>query len=206
MLRLAPLPSGSFSCFEPLTGLPEAGLPRKAQFWFWCLEINEVEMASRRHRVLLLTIGAALMVAAWYWFRPEKLFTNKRVNEPAPFATNQSAQPLFTGVFSRKLHDTRGRATIYRDSGGSLSLRLTGFRTSEGPDVHVVLASSSDPALASTSPGRPLQLFEVGALRGNEGDQTYIFAPQPDLKHFDTVVIYCERFRAVFGTAKIEEF
>lgn len=172
----------------------------------WCVEINGVEMTFRRHRVLLILIGAAFLVAGWYWFRPDKLFTNKRVDEPTPFATSQSAQPLFTGVFSGKLHDTRGRATIYRDPGGSLSLRLTNFHTSEGPDVHVVLASSNDSALTSTTPGRPLQLFEVGALRGNEGDQTYSLAAQPDLKHYDTVVIYCERFRAVFGSAKIEEF
>jgi hypothetical protein len=39
----------------------------------------------RRYRVLILMIVAALvLVALWYAFRPEKLFINKKVDEPPP--------------------------------------------------------------------------------------------------------------------------
>jgi hypothetical protein len=163
-------------------------------------------MTIRKHRGLWTIVGAIVILALWYWFRPEKLFINKKVSEPEPFLAGQAAQPIYTGLFSSKLHETRGRVTIYRDGNGLRSLHLTGFHTSNGPEVHVVLAASNDPALESTAPGRPLLLFEVGALQGNDGDQVYALSPQADLAHYNTVAIYCERFRAVFGVANLESF
>jgi hypothetical protein len=83
---------------------------------------------------------------------------------------------------------------------------LSNFHTSNGPDVHVVLATASDPALQSASPGKVLDTLEVGALKGNDGDQAYKLPANADLARYNTVVIYCERFRAVFGTARLEAF
>jgi hypothetical protein len=163
-------------------------------------------MAFRKHRGLWMIAGTAIILALWYWFRPEKLFVNKKVNEAQPFVAGQAAQPIYTGLFSSKLHDTQGRATIYRDSNGGLSLRLTDFHTSNGPDVHVVLAASGDPALQNAVPGSAIQAFEVGALHGTQGDQTYPLSPQTNLSRYNVVAIYCERFRAVFGTASLETF
>ena len=54
------------------------------------------------------------------------------------------AQPLETGQFHGKVHNTSGRATIYREANGKLVLRLTNFKTSNGPDVHVVLIAAKD--------------------------------------------------------------
>ena len=83
---------------------------------------------------------------------------------------------------------------------------LTDFHTSNGPDVHVVLAKADDPALRSTMPGKALMLVEVSALKGNEGDQEYKLPPNVDLSRYSTVAIYCEGFRAVFGAASLENF
>jgi hypothetical protein len=80
-------------------------------------------------------------------FRPEKLWINRRVNEPAPFASRSEARPIFVGHLESRAHPTSGRVTIYEDLGGSRYLRLTDFTTSNGPDVHVVLARAEDPAL-----------------------------------------------------------
>jgi hypothetical protein len=158
-----------------------------------------------RHRIA--TVVAAIVVAAglWYLFRPEKLFITQRVNEPAPFAAG-AAQPVFTGLLSGKLHETKGRATVYRTPDGSMSLRLTDFSTSNGPDVHVVLVAAGDPGLKNDVPGQALQSIEIGALKGNEGNQEYKLPANVDLAQYDTVAIYCERFRAVFGTARLEAF
>jgi hypothetical protein len=128
------------------------------------------------------------------------------VNEAAPIAANDSAQPAFTGLLTSKLHETKGRATVYKAADGTMSLRLTDFSTSNGPDVHVVLAANGDPALKNTVPGQALQSIEVGMLKGNQGDQEYSLPPHIDLTQYDTVVIYCVRFRAVFGSAKLEAF
>ena len=145
-------------------------------------------------------------MALWYLFRPEKLFINKRVDEAAPFAQDDASQPVYTGRFRTVVHETSGRASVYRNTNGSLSLKLTDFNTSNGPDVHVVLAKAGDPALAKTSPGTPLDSVEVAPIKGNEGDQEYALPAGSDLAKYNTVVIYCERFRAVFGAADLQPF
>jgi hypothetical protein len=160
----------------------------------------------RKYKLLSVLTSLIIVGALWYLFRPEKLFINQRVNEAAPFAADHDAQPIYTGKLSGKLHETSGRATVYRQPDGTLALRLTGFHTSNGPDVHVVLATADDPALQSTAPGRALASVEVGGLKGNEGDQEYKLPASTDLAHYSTVAIYCERFHAVFGTATLQPF
>jgi Electron transfer DM13 len=159
-----------------------------------------------RHRVTTAIVALVAAAGLWYLFRPEKLFINQRVNEAAPTAAGNSAQPEFTGLLNSKLHETKGRATVYRAQDGTMNLRLTDFSTSNGPDVHVVLTEDSDPGLKNNVPGQALQSIEVGMLKGNEGNQEYKLPANVDLTRFDTVAIYCVRFRAVFGTARLEAF
>ena len=45
----------------------------------------------------------------------------------------RKAQTLQTGTFHGKVHKTSGRATIYQGEKGKLVLRLTNFKTSNGP-------------------------------------------------------------------------
>jgi len=54
----------------------------------------------------------------------------------------QSSTPVQTGIFHGQLHSTSGRASIYKGSDGKLTLRLTNFKTSNGPDVHVLLIAA----------------------------------------------------------------
>lgn len=147
-----------------------------------------------------------VLVALWYLFRPEKLFVNKRVNEAAPFATNGQAQPIYTGRLDGKLHATSGRATVYRQPDGTLNLRLSDFRTSNGPDVHVVLVQADDPALQASAPSKAPASVEIGALKGNVGDQDYRIPAGTDLTRYNAVAIYCERFHAVLGVANLQLF
>ncbi len=100
-----------------------------------------------RKKWVLVAVGVPVLVAAWWAFRPEKLWINQKVNEPAPFASTTDAEPLSTGRLEGKAHQTGGRATIYKSSDGARYLRLTDFTTSNGPDVHVVLARGDDPGL-----------------------------------------------------------
>ena len=160
----------------------------------------------RKHKLLSAAASLIVVAALWYLFRPEKLFVNQRVNEAASFATDRDAQPVYTGRLNGKLHETSGRATVYRQPDGTLTLRLTDFHTSNGPDVHVVLATADDPALQSAAPGKALASVEVGGLKGNDGDQDYQLPANTDFARYSTVAIYCERFHAVFGTATLQRF
>ena len=149
-------------------------------------------------------IGLPILIVAWLAFRPEKLWINQRVNEPALFASRSEAWPIFAGQLEGKAHPTSGRATIYESLGGKRYLRLTDFTTSNGPDVHVVLARAEDPALDQKIVKGNLDYVELGKLKGNQGDQNYDVPAAVDLQKYNAVVIYCERFNAVFAVARGE--
>ena len=83
---------------------------------------------------------------------------------------------------------------------------MTDFTTSNGLDVHVILARSDDQSLEQEIVKGNLDNVELGSLKGNKGDQNYDLPPTTDLTKYSAVVIYCERFHAIFGLARLEPF
>lgn len=113
---------------------------------------------------------------------------------------------LFTGKFHGKVHKTEGRATVYQEADGKVVLRLTNFKTSNGPDVHVILVATKDAMDDANFLKDNTEKIELGKLKGNEGDQNYEIPAGTDLAKFRTVSVYCERFNANFGAAPLEKF
>jgi hypothetical protein len=188
-------------------------------------------------RVLAVTAGT-LVAGAWYAFRPDRLFTTRVVDEPAPAAvvaptaertgTPPSAAPsaaasaapsasdgvfasdtgtvgavsaLATGRFHSNAHPTRGTATVLEVGPGRRVLRLTGFATSNGPDVRVVLVAAPD--VPDDATVRRAGYVQLGKLKGTRGDQNYDIPASLDLTRHRTVTIWCERFRVNFGSAPL---
>jgi hypothetical protein len=121
-------------------------------------------------------------------------------------AQEAGAKTLETGTFHGKVHNTSGRATIYQEKDGKLVLRLTRFKTSNGPDVHVVLIAGNDAEDDANFLKSGTERVELGVLKGNEGDQNYEIPTGTDLEKYRTVSIYCERFDANFGAAPLKKF
>lgn len=152
-------------------------------------------------KVLIPVFVVALFVA-WYEFRPERLVVNKRVHEELPAAQGSSpAQTLASGTFHSVLHPTSGTATIYRVGDGSRVVRLTKFKTSNGPDVHVYMVAASD-ANDNASVERA-GFIDLGSIKGNIGDQNYALGPDVDLSKYRAVSVWCKRFSVNFGTAPL---
>ena len=72
--------------------------------------------------------------------------------------------------------------------------------------MHVVLARAEDKALQQEIVGGNLDGLELGSLKGNKGDQNYDLPTTADLNQYQAVLIYCERFHAIFGVARLEKF
>jgi hypothetical protein len=121
-------------------------------------------------------------------------------------SAQQKAQAVEAGSFHGKVHKTSGKATIYKEADGRLVLRLTNFKTSNGPDVHVVLIAAKDADDDANFLKSSTEKLELGSLKGNEGDQNYDLPAGTDLDKFQTVSIYCERFNANFGAAPLKKF
>jgi Electron transfer DM13 len=155
---------------------------------------------------ILILIGIPAIAGAWWAFRPEKLFINQRVSEAAPAALSSEPEALYTGKLEGKVHQTSGRATIYKTANGKQYLQLSDFATSNGPDVHVLLARTEDKALDAEIVKGEFDSVELGTLKGNQGDQNYDLPASVDLNKYQAVAIYCERFHAIFGVARLEKF
>jgi len=152
-------------------------------------------------------VMAAVIVAggiAWYAFRPERLFVNKRVSEGLPtVASAATPQPisLESGNFHKGAHKTSGVATILQLPDGKRALRLTNFATSNGPDVHVYLVAANDATVSDTV--KKAGFVDLGSIKGNIGDQNYDVPSDVDLNKYRAVTIWCARFNVNFGTAPL---
>ena len=156
-------------------------------------------------RTVLILLGLVVLVGGWYLFRPERLFVNQQVSEALPTAPASGAaagpKTLAAGSFHGVAHETQGTAAILELAGGQRVLRLTGFQTSNGPDVQVYLVAAPDATDNDTV--TKAGFVHVGALKGNIGDQNYELAANVDLNKFQSVTIWCRRFGVNFGTAPL---
>ena len=152
-----------------------------------------------RLKVTLLVLIIA-GVAAWYAFRPERLFINHKVNEQFPTASAANSQ-LASGQFHSSAHETKGVATVFQLADGKKTLRLTNFETSNGPDVHVYLVAAQDAKDNDTV--TKTEVVDLGSMKGNIGDQNYELPANADLAKYRAVTIWCKRFSVNFGTAPL---
>jgi hypothetical protein len=151
---------------------------------------------------IVLAIGAI----AWGVFRPERLWVNAKVNETLPASMVQASNPgavqtLASGNFHDVAHTGMGQATIYQLLPGKRILRFTKFQTSNGPDVRVYLVAAEDAKDSSTV--KSAGFVELGALKGNIGDQNYDIPAEVDLAKYRAVTIWCRRFGVNFATAPL---
>jgi hypothetical protein len=116
-----------------------------------------------------------------------------------------STQPIVvsTGKFHDGAHKTVGRAEIYSLAGGRRLLRLSGFETSNGPDVQLYLVKAADARDNETV--TQAGFVSLGALKGNRGDQNYDVPPEVDLTAYRAVTVWCRRFSVNFGTAPLTQ-
>jgi hypothetical protein len=153
----------------------------------------------------ILAVGLAIFVAVW--FQPQKIFFESTVREAAPthMPTATSPQPdavveVAAGPFRSLEHRTTGTARLLILPDGSAVLRLEGLDTSNGPDLRVYL-SEIPPDRGQRDYGE--RFVDLGALKGNRGDQNYAIPRGVDVSRFRSAVIWCRRFTVGFGVAPL---
>jgi hypothetical protein len=151
-----------------------------------------------------------VLAIVWYLFRPELLFIDKAVDESFPAAASTAGSAgsmpqakLASGEFRGLAHETKGMAAIYMVDGKRV-LRLTGFETSNGPDVHVLLVAAPDAGDDKTV--KEAGYIDLGSLKGNVGDQNYDVPADVDLAKYGACVIWCNRFSVNFGAAPLTRY
>jgi len=161
-----------------------------------------------KKRNIGFALAAVALLGLWYLFRPELLFVKTTVNEELPGMAMDSASSdgnapatLLSGTFHSVAHETEGSATLLALPDGKRILRLTNFRTSNGPDVRVYLVAAEDAADNETV--TRAGFIELGKLKGTEGDQNYEVPENVDLDTYRAATIWCARFGVNFATAPL---
>lgn len=177
---------------------------------------------STRTKALVLIACVVVPVVAFglYYFAPWTLFTSKTVNDAAPAMPASTAAPaanatpastgpayprvLSTGSFIAQGHPTSGTVSIIEVGPGQRILRLENLKTDNGPDVKVWLTDQA------VSPDRQ-NVFDdgkyvnLGALKGNLGNQNYTIPASADLSALTSVSLWCDRFDVSFGAAALQQ-
>jgi hypothetical protein len=115
----------------------------------------------------------------------------------------ESPVVLVTGSFIQidAVHGAEGTATIYELPDGNHVLRFEDFRSTNGPELHVIL-SQDVPEDTFGSIGE--DYVDLGLLKGNVGNQNYDIPSEVELSKFQSIVIYCVPFQVVFSSAALE--
>ncbi|MDG2992175.1 DM13 domain-containing protein [Candidatus Synechococcus calcipolaris G9] len=127
---------------------------------------------------------------------------------PPPELVVQANSILRSGSFASGEHPTKGGAKIINQGGKRiLELDQTFSTFSMGPDLVVILHRSEN-VLGSTKP--PAYALKSGdylilaPLKQFTGSQTYTIPDNVDLAAYPSVAIWCRKFNATFGAARLQ--
>jgi hypothetical protein len=148
-------------------------------------------------RTVVLAVVAVGLAAGWYAFRPERLVLDQEVREEIV-----GGAVLARGEFHGVAHDGKGTAAVVLRADGARVLELTGFETSNGPDLHLYLVAAGDAQDSETV--RRAGFVTLGVLKGNVGNQAYALPADLDLGRYRAVTVWCRRFGVNFATAPLD--
>ena len=167
--------------------------------WFAVAAAACLVIVWRRPGLRVPVLGAYLvtaLVAGVYLGRSQLM--DDEVNEQVARASASGNELVARGRFEPVAHSVSGTATAIRTSGGRHLLTLTNFEVDNGPDLRVYLVAG--PARDESE----VEDFEdLGALKGNKGNQQYELPSGIDLDRYTTVVVWCRAFSVNFARAPL---
>jgi hypothetical protein len=153
-----------------------------------------------KKKIIPIIIAAIIIPLGVYTISP--FFIERQIDESFPVSTQTSTetipqqQSLFSGSFVGVMdgvHNAQGNAKIIRVSDIEY-LRLEDFRATNGPDLHVYLATDK----------QATDFVDLGSLKANNGNQNYQIPEGTDLAKYDMVLIWCQPFSVLFGSAELK--
>jgi electron transfer DM13 len=99
----------------------------------------------------------------------------------------------FVGV-NDGIHNAEGMAKVIQLDDASMILRLENFKATNGPDLYVYLATDNSAS----------DFVNLGRLKGNIGNQNYDIPEGTDYSKYHAVLIWCQAFSVLFGSAELQ--
>jgi hypothetical protein len=166
--------------------------------WMALAAVGCALVAWRKPGLRVGVIAAYLLtavVAGGYLGR--SMFIDEEVNERVVKLTPKNVL-LARGSFEPVAHSAAGDATAIRTRAGARVLTLTNFDVANGPDLRVYLVAGQARDESDVD-----EFADLGALKGNKGNQQYELPRGLDLGRYTTVVIWCRAFSVNFARAPL---
>ena len=145
-----------------------------------------------------VAIAAGIISGAIIILGISPYFYNIEINEDLPSEMSNSninrmtvASGTFIGV-GDGIHDASGNAKILSTDEASY-LRLENFKSTNGPDLYVYLATDTEAS----------DFVSLGRLKANMGNQNYEIPSDVDTSKYNQVLIWCQAFSVLFGSAEL---
>jgi hypothetical protein len=123
------------------------------------------------------------------------LFACKKKNDtPATDTVDPNATVLVKGNFTGNMSYTVSGTAEIVNSNNQKKLVLKGFSTNNGPDLKVYLATTAQAG----------NFISLGALKSTSGQQVYDISGMPDFAQHKFVLIWCQQFSVLFGSAELK--
>ncbi len=124
--------------------------------------------------------------------------------EPMPEKMAE-ATVLASGKFrdGDSFHKGSGDVSLYRLANGDSVLRFEDLDVTNGPDLHVLVSTHSDPITKGEL--QDAGYSTLGQLKGNRGDQNYEVPSDIDPDSIGSVIIYCMPFHVIFSVAPLSD-
>jgi hypothetical protein len=121
----------------------------------------------------------------------EQQQSNITTTNAAPTATRTGS---FIGA-GDGFHNVEGLAKVIPvDGNGHTILRLENFKSTNGPNVHLYLATDKTAS----------NFIDLGRLKANNGNQNYNIPIETDLAKYNMALIWCKDFSVLFGSAQLK--
>jgi hypothetical protein len=124
-------------------------------------------------------------------------------DEPLPAESDAQPAELARGTFAGlgEGHHAEGEARLLELADGTRVLRFEDLKVTNGPDLRVLLAVKADPHTAADVEAG---YVDLGALKGNEGNQNYLLPEGFDLAAAGSAVIWCRAYTIPFAAAALK--
>ncbi|NCJ05074.1 electron transfer flavoprotein [Synechococcales cyanobacterium C] len=145
-------------------------------------------------------VKSILLVALSSLFLSLTACTETNIDSSASEAGTMTTEVVEAGTFAPVEKSATGQVVVRSENGRTYLEFSDDFRTSSGPDVHILLDIASMPPAAYANIASYIKL---GPLESTQGTQRYEVPETIDIADYQSVVIWCEQFDVVFGYAPL---
>lgn len=159
-------------------------------------------------KIIIIIVVAVVLGVAWYGLLP--LFNNKLVNDPVPSSVPTTPEQTVTSdtpaetvkttnspaitITDTVAHPASGQVRVIQ-TGNQQILRYENYKTINGPDVRVYLATDTNAT----------EFIDLGPIKGTEGNINYDIPAGTDLEKYHYALTWCEDFSVLFNSADLNQ-